>query len=572
MKTFTRFLLLAPTLLLAAPALHADVKLATIFGDHMVLQQEMKLPVWGTADPGETVTVKVGTDTAKTTAGADGKWRVDLAPLPDGTPPVTLTVTGKNSVTISDVLVGDVWLCSGQSNMGFSLGGGMTFGGVNDAPKYVAAANDPQMRLFRMDRTDSIDPQTDAKGTWEVCTPETASPFSAVGYLFGHELRQVLHRPIGLIDNAVGGTPAQAWTSLSGLEKEPMLKPYVETYEQNKANFAQATADHPAKMAAYFAKMKVWRQSDAVKKATAELKAWQEAVAAAQAAGQQPPPRPRPARGAPLPVPSPDGGPRAPTVLYNALIAPLIPLAIKGVAWYQGENNHTEGLAYRTIFSNMIRDWREKWGEGDFPFVYVQLACFKGNGPFQNWPYVRESQLKTLAVPKTGMAVAVDVGNPENIHPTDKQDVAHRVALAALHVAYGRDLVYSGPIYDAMQVQGNAVRLTFTHEGGGLIIGAAPWVAPGQQPIPTDKLYGFTIAGSDKKWVPADAKIDGNAVVVSSPNVAAPVAVRYDWANAPKGNLYNKEMLPASPFRTDEWHDDVAAEGQISGPAPAPAN
>jgi sialate O-acetylesterase len=561
-KTALVRLVLLTLLLPGSGALRAEVKLPAIFGDHMVLQQGLKLPVWGTAAPGETVTVAVGTETAKATADANGHWRVDLPPIAGASAPLTMTVTGTNKLTFSDVLIGDVWVCSGQSNMGFSLGGGMTFGGVNDSATVVAAANDPQLRLFEVAKADAIDPQSDTKGSWVLCTPETAAPFSAVGYLFGHELRQALNRPIGLIQSAYGGTPAQAWTSLSGLEKEPALQPYVDEVNRHKANFAQASADYPAKMAAYQQKVAAFRQSDAAKADAKILRAWQQAVAAAKAAGQNPPPRPAPGHRPPMPPPTPDGGPRAPTVLFNAMIAPVIPYAIKGVAWYQGENNHTEGKDYRTIFGNMIRDWREKWGEGDFPFVYVQLANFKGNGPIQNWPYVRESQLKTLALPNTGMAVAVDVGNPENIHPTDKQDVAHRLVLAARHVAYGQNLVYSGPIYDAMQVTGNAIRVTFTQPGGGLIVGSAPWVPPGQQPVPTDKLAGFEIAGADKHFVAADAKIDGNAVVVSSPSVPAPVAVRYDWANTPRGNLYNKEMLPASPFRTDEW-DDPAAAGKI---------
>jgi sialate O-acetylesterase len=317
-------------------------------------------------------------------------------------------------------------------------------------------------------------------------------------------------------------------------------------------------------LAAYPEKIAQWQKSDEGKAATEKLKAWQKAASEAKAAGKTPPVRPHPPTSTPQEPLPPDGGPYAPTTLYNAMIAPLIPFAIKGVAWYQGEANHAEGKAYRTLFGNMISDWREKWGEGDFPFVFVQLAALdKGKGSIQSLPCVRESQLKTLSLPNTGMAVTVDIGNPHNIHPTDKVDVGHRLALAARYVAYDEKLVYSGPIYDAMKISGNKITVTFTQTGSGLIVGSAPWVPPGQDPLPTDKLMGFEIAGADHKWVPADARIEEDAIVVSSPQVPAPVAVRYDWANAPKGNFYNKEKLPASPFRTDDWPDPIA-EGHIT--------
>jgi sialate O-acetylesterase len=250
------------------------------------------------------------------------------------------------------------------------------------------------------------------------------------------------------------------------------------------------------------------------------------------------------------------------------MINPLIPFAIKGAIWYQGESNAGAAAEYKTLFARMIKDWREKWAEGDFPFFWVQLASYKAS-PVQSWPYLRESQAETLALPKTGMATAVDIGDANNIHPIDKLDVGHRLALAALDVAYGKKQVDSGPVYSGMKVEGNSIRLTFTHLGGGLDIKQAPWTAPGSTPLPTDHLSGFTIAGADKKFVDADAKIDGNAVVVSSAQVAAPVAVRYDWANVCTGNLYNADGLPATPFRTDDWKDP-AAMGFIAPMAPKP--
>ena len=248
------------------------------------------------------------------------------------------------------------------------------------------------------------------------------------------------------------------------------------------------------------------------------------------------------------------------------MLAPLIPFAIKGTIWYQGEANAGQGAEYHVLFARMIKDWREKWGEGNFPFLWVQLASYKA-GKVQNWPFLREAQAKTLLLPNTGMVTAIDVGNPDDIHPTDKVDVGHRLALAAEHVAYGKKLVYAGPVYEAMHANGNSISLSFTHEGGGLVISSAPWAPPGTPAAAVDHLTGFTIAGADKNFVPADAKIDGSSVIVSSAQVPAPVAVRYDFENAPNplGNLYNKDGLPAFPFRTDDWTDPVA----MGLPAPA---
>jgi sialate O-acetylesterase len=532
----------------------AEVKMPAIFGDHMVLQQEATLPVWGTADAGEKVTVTVGKESGSATAGADGKWMVKLKALAASAQPVTMTMTvaGKNSLKFEDVLVGEVWICSGQSNMEFDRGGVKSFGGVADAATAVAQANDPQLRLFLVKKGLSLDPLAEVTGQWQVCMPESAALFSGVGYFFGRDLRKALNRPVGLIGTYWGGTPAQAWTSLSGLKKDPELAGYVEEHDKRVANFAAATAAYPAQLAAFKADEEAW-QKDVGATFVPLLNAWKKSAAEAQANGTAVPPAPVPSQPKPRGPVSPVGGPGTPATLFNAMIAPLIPYAIKGTIWYQGEANAGAPEQYRVLFARMITDWREKWGEGNFPFLFVQLAAFGKDGPSDTWPYLRESQLKTLALPKTGMATVVDIGNPKDIHPKDKEDVGGRLALAARHVAYGEKLVYSGPIYDAMKVEGGAVRVSFTHLGSGLTIGAAPWMAPGVQPLPTDKLVGFVVAGADKNWVEADAKIDGNDVVVSSAQVAAPVAVRYDWQNSPSGNLYNKDGLPASPFRTDEW-------------------
>ncbi len=544
--------------------LQADVKLPAIFGDHMVLQQETVLPVWGTADPGEKVTVTVGMESANATADAKGNWSVKLKALPSGSAPVTVTVEGKNKLTFSDVLVGDVWICTGQSNMEFN------FSGAHNAADELPKADDPQLRLFSVLHTASIQPATDVDrkqggGEWKLCTPQTIPSFTAVGYFFGRELRSKLQRPVGLIETCWGGTPAEAWTSLPALESTPALADYVTRYDTQLAAFPKAMEMYPAQMAAYQAALEKWNKEGKIPYQAA-MSAWNAAVETAKAAGATPPPRPT--TGGPPPMPhNPNGDSRLPTVLFNGMIAPLIPYAIKGTIWYQGESNTAKAMEYRTLFPLMITDWRKRWGLGDFPFLFVELAAYDDSAyPNQNWALLRESQVKTLALPRTGMASAVDIGDPKNIHPQDKIDVGLRLALVARHVAYGEDVVCSGPLYDSMKVDGNAIRISFTQTGGGLVIGKAPWIPASLQknPVSTTELESFTIAGADQKWEPAQAKIDGNTVVVSSAQVPEPVAVRYGWSDAPRCNLYNKEMLPASPFRTDDWPE-------IPPPATAPA-
>ncbi len=526
----------------------ADVKMPGIFGDHMVLQQEMKLPVWGTADPGEPVTVTVGGESAQTTAGSDGSWRVELPALPNGSPPTTMTVAGKNQVTFQDVLVGDVWICGGQSNMQFPLREDYT------AADAMAKA-DPQIRYIYVALKNTLDPQADiAGGKWIVCTPKDAGRCCAAGYFFARELRTKYPRPFGLIDSNAGGTRIQEWTSIDAQRKVPELKHYADDYDALKAAFPQASAEYPAKLAAYKDALAKWQQEVGTTY-NPLLAAWKAQADQAQKAGTPLPPRPVPAVPMPAePVPPEGKAGVTPAGLFNGMIAPLIPYAIKGALWYQGESNAGTSLAeYRAALQALIGDWRQRWGEGDFPFLIVQLASYKASA----WPIIRECQLETARmVPKTGLAVAIDIGDPGGpIHPIDKLDVGLRLARAAEHVAYGENNVYSGPLYDSMKIEGSSIRLSFTQVGSGLVIGSAPWVAPDQKPIPADRLRGFAIAGADKRWFAADATIDGNTVVVSSPQVPQPAAARYAWANAPKCNLYNKEGLPASPFRTDDWAD-----------------
>jgi sialate O-acetylesterase len=546
--------------LLAATALHATVRMSAIFGDHMVLQQETNVPVWGTALPGEKVTVTVDDHTATATAGTDGTWRTNLKPFAASSAPVTMTVAGSNTLTFQDVLIGEVWVASGQSNMEVPVSW------MADAAQVTAQATDTQLRVFYVEHGPfqgaAIEPRDHLSGHWDVCSPGVANNFSGVGYFFGRELRRQLKRPVGIIGSYVGGTPASAWVSRSGLAKAPAFTNYLDKYAEAKA----AAGSYSGQLNAAINNVNQWSDQAITAYATA-LSQWKADMMNA-AAGNNPQPGPPPAHpSGPAPqLPGNLAGDRhTPTVLFNAFIAPLIPYAIKGVIWYQGEDNGValaNAIEYRTLFPRLITDWREKWGEGDFPFLFVQLAGFTradigGPGGF-NFAMLREAQAKTLTLPKTGMATAVDIGAGTDIHPKDKLDVGVRLALDARHVAYGEDLVYTGPTYDKMAVEGKTVRVTFTQTGGGLIIGSAPWTAPNIQAIPTTSLVGFTMAGVDKKIFPANAKIEGTSVILSSPQVAAPVAVRYYWANLTQANLYNKEGLPAFPFRSDDW-DDVAS-------------
>jgi sialate O-acetylesterase len=545
----------------------ADVRLPGIFGSHMVLERDTKLPVWGWANAGEAVTVKLGEHTVRTTADADGKWRVALDPVKLAAAPLTLTVTGHNRLTFEDVLVGDVWICSGQSNMEFSFRWG-----AHNAAAEILKADEPQLRLFTVAKRISLEPVTEVHGEWKVCSPATMADFSSVGYFFGRELSHSLNRPIGLISAPWSGVPAQAFISLSALQKNPPFAHYISHYHYIADTFPKAQAAYPATLAVFWAQTKQWNESVAPTY-DAKLKEWQKAADQAKASGKPAPPKPEPSTPKPRYPNGPYVEPATPTVLYNGMIAPLIPYALKGVIWYQGESNGGpiaygngmifadesnayKGGEYQTLFPRLIADWRERWHQGDFPFLYVQLANYtKGQiKPSEGgWAYLREAQLKTLALANTGIAVTIDIGDAKDIHPKDKLDVGLRLALAAKHVAYRQDLVYSGPIYDAMKIETNTIRLTFKHTGGGLQIRVPPWTPTGtQQPAPTE-LTGFAIAGADRNWVWAKAQIDGNTVVVSSDQVPLPVAVRYGWASNPSCDLYNKEGLPASPFRTDDW-------------------
>jgi len=527
-------------------ALRAEVRMPAIFGDHMVLQQKLKVPVWGWAAPGEAITVTFKNQKRTAVTGADGQWRTDLEALEASSEPGTLTVAGQNNTLVfTDVLVGDVWIASGQSNMEFGI--------QNDSrgKEAIATATDSQIRFFFVPWSTALQPQTNIgramppsplNGKWLVCSPEIMNSdwawhgFSAVGYYFAKEIRGVVGQPIGMIATYKGGTPAQAWTSISGLEKDEALAHYVDDHRRITGDFTNAQTRLPQETEAY----------------QSELKKWKVEADQAKVAGQTP----RAAPKAPVP---PDGGYSAPANLFNGMVAPLIPYAIKGVIWYQGESNGDNlrlATEYLTLFSRLIKDWREKWQQGDFPFLYVQLPNI--NAPAKvpsegRWPWVRDAQLKTLSLPNTGMAVTIDIGEADNLHPPDKLYVGRRLALAARRVAYGQNLVYSGPIYESMSVEGNKIKIKFKNVGGGLAIGTPPPTADGKMALLPAELTGFGIAGADRNFVWAKAIHDADAVVVSSSNIEHPMAVRYDWGHNPPGDLYNKEGLPASPFRTDDW-------------------
>jgi sialate O-acetylesterase len=506
------------TLLVAAGSLtaRADVRLPAIFSDHMVVQANAPVPIWGWAEPGEEVAVSLGGESASGQAGTDGKWMVKLGQLKPSAEPQTLTVHGKNSRTVTDVLVGDVWLGSGQSNMAF------TVSRAKDAQTEIAQAAFPSIRMFTVASGSVPTPQPDCVGKWAVCTPATVGRFSAALFFFGRELHQTLQTPVGLIHSSVGGTPIEAWTDADVQAKSPELKGLIESKRAERANFD-------------LEKAKATYQQ--------ELASWREAVAKARAEGS---PLPKPPRNTALiHERSVDFG-----GLFNGKIAPLIPYAIRGVVWYQGEANASAEKApyYQYQLPLLIEDWRARWGY-EFPFAWVQLPNLESNPEARQWPLVREAMLKTLRLPHTGMAIAIDLGDPKNLHPANKQGIGHRLALWALGAVYGQKVpAISGPLPNGQEMSGGEITVKFRFADGGLVIGSQSGGG-----VKEGELKGFVIAGEDRQWKPAHAEMHDDRVTLSSPEVKQPVAVRYDWANNPDGNLYNAGGLPASPFRTDDW-------------------
>jgi sialate O-acetylesterase len=636
------------------------MKLSTIFGDNMVLQRDIPIPVWGWAAPGEKITATLDGQTARAIAADDGGWQVVFPPAPAGGP-FEMRVEGRETaVTLGNVLIGEVWLASGQSNMQWTVASSA------NAEREIRDASFDRIRLFTVERTAVVDAPREVSGHWSVCSPKTVGDFSAVAYFFGRELHRKLGVPVGLINSCWGGTLAEAWTSREMLRSLPLFQDVVDRYARSLANYEQANAEYlrrvkegeekfypadpgnvglkkgwaaldtdtsdwgmirvpsywqgagmdfsgvlwfrreveiPAEWAGreltlnlcpcdkhdttYFNNVKVGEMGREKPDAWATPRRYTIPAGLAQAArntlavrvysyayaggimgsvedlnlgpdGIADAARIRLAgtwrcqvehnfgKIVPLSVQQPlgPGNPNSPHILFDSMVRPLIPYAIRGAIWYQGESNAARPAEYRTLFPAMIRSWRDAWRQGEFPFLFVQLANYMqpAHEPQESdWAELREAQTVALQLPHTGMAVAIDIGDAADIHPKNKQDVGKRLALNALQGVYGlADVVPSGPLHAGASVEGNKIRVRFTHADGGL-------VARGGEPS------GFAIAGADRKFVWAKAEIADDSVLVWSDEVPQPVAVRYGWANNPVCNLYNAAGLPASPFRTDDW-------------------
>jgi sialate O-acetylesterase len=653
------FVAAAPSLFLLMflpPGVEAEPRLPHLFTDHMVLQQDMKISVWGWADPEERITVNLGPHTSETVATPAGRWDVSLPAMHAGGP-FTLIVRGKKIVEVKDVLLGEVWIASGQSNMSYALSG------AKGAAEEISAANYPQMRFFTVPKRIALAPQENTlTAAWEICTPDTAKIFSAVAYFFGRDLHKALNVPIGLILSAWPGTAGEEWTDPDSLRREPVLRPIVERWEampEEVKNLAAGPAEISLEFddfellpaagstgtptlfcnfddgasrtetggiwtynwpdaagstfdlvapgrggAGYAARvagkldgtsssnlqatfksdgsptdlgssigMRFWvrgkgafqfqmlqptisdwdNYSAEMIRATPE---WQEVTIwfkdLKQAGwGVSEPFTTNALTGFVLNIMAPLGDPeRPPSGLYHGMIAPLDKYRIRGAIWYQGEGNTWRAEQYRTLLPSLIQGWRKGFGEPDFPFLIVELPNLGESPPLGDsiWAELRDAQLWTLkTVPNTGLAVTIDVGDSKNLHPPRKAEVGDRLALWALGTTYGRQIVYSGPIYESMKIAGNELHIHFRHVGNGLEARGGA-------------LEGFSIAGADRRFHGADARIDGDEVVVSSKEVSSPVAVRYAWAGSPESNLYNKNGLPASPFRTDDWPGATAGK------------
>lgn len=620
----------------------ANVSIADIFSDNMVLQRNIDLKVWGNANPGEKLFVSFNGQKLRTKADKNGKWSVVLKPMKAGGGPLNMTVRGKNEIVLKNILIGDVWICSGQSNMQ------MKVSETNNAEKEIKNANYSKIRLFTVPNTVSNVPKNNIpNASWQICTPETIKDFSAVGYFFGSGLQKEIDVPIGLIHTSWGATCVETWTSKASITKLPKYEDFGERIDNyNVTTIAQKYEDDLKKALGGFPEKEMGMEEKWMLPGT-DRSTWKSMTLPTlwENAGyqrlngrvwfsydfnltaQELDNRPNlhlgkihdyditwvngqkvgemkwandveriytvpkqilkvgknnisvriedkyykggfaskadklflqlgqkkiPLSGEwkfKVDIVIPDFKPLpndVPSLLYNAMINPLIPYGIKGVIWYQGESNTPRSKEYEITFPNMINNWREDWKQGDFPFLFVQLANFRlsqSTPKDDAWAELRECQTKTLSVKNTGMAVAIDVGEAHNIHPLNKQDVGNRLMLSALKVAYDKDIVHSGPIYKSMQIEGDKARISFDHIGSGLLV--------------KDKhgyINEFEIAGADKKFYWAKAKLDGDKIIVWSDKVEKPVAVRFAWASNPANfNLYNKDGLPASPFRTDDW-------------------
>ena len=508
-------------------AARADVKLPSVFSNHMVLQRGLPVPVWGWAEPGEEVTVKFAEQSKSAKADENGKWDVKLDALDASSTGRTMAVTGKNNISLQNVMFGDVWIFSGQSNMEWSTNATM------NAQQEMEGAKFPAIRLFNVPgHITSPLPQENCPGNWQECTPQTVAGFSAVGYFFGRHLHQQTNTPIGLIGTNWGGTRIEPWTPPVGFRSVPQLKPLADQVDR----FDPTTDAGKLTWENYLKSVENWT-ADARK----ALKAGQTPTTVPATPGYN------------------DGG--QPTAIYNAMVAPLAPYGVRGAIWYQGESNGSEGESYYHKMQALINGWRSVWNRDDnFPFYFYHVQLANWQQPTDNpaggdgWAQVRDAQRKSLTIPHTGMAVTIDIGEAGDIHPRNKQDVGLRLAYWALRDVYqDREVVVSGPLYREMKIEGNKVRISFDHAAGDLMVGKKQGLAP-MQKDPSGKLARFAIAGKDKQWHWAEATVEGSTVVVSSEKVPEPLAVRYAWSMNPQGaNLYNAAGLPAAPFRTDDW-------------------
>ena len=498
-------LLITVSLLLASP-LRAELKMPGIFGDHMVLQQKQFNPIWGWDTPGAEVTVSFAGQTLSTKAGSDGKWTVKLAPLPANATPQTLTIVGSSKREIRDVLIGEVWMCSGQSNMGFKLTD--DWNGDLEA----AASKMPNLRLIKVPNLGTQEMQNDFKGQWQVAQPETSLKFSAVGFLYGRYLHQILNVPVGLIDNAWGGSGAEAWVRRAAFQDDPRFKTLME-----------ATAKREAALLPDQGKAELDRL----------LVEWQ--AACIKAGTTNPPWQPE----------NWLAGRYRPGNIFAGVLSPMLGYGIKGVIWYQGESNAGRGYEYASLFPFLIEQWRKDWGQGDFPFYWVQLANFSAQSAIPKdsaWAELREAQTKALQLTNTGQAVIIDLGEGKDIHPRNKHDVAARLVRWALVKDYGMKLPFRSPEFQSLTITSNQATVTIDCFGSKL------------RPFGVEEAKGFAVCGADKIWHWATGKIVSvNKVEVWSDAVASPVAVRYAWGDNPVCNLYSNDGLPVTPFRTDDF-------------------
>ena len=494
----------------SASQARAGVTLPDVLSDSMVLQRGVRVPVWGTASPGEAVNVSFAGQTKKTAAGADGRWRVWLDPLKANATPMVLTVSGQNKIELKDVLVGEVWLVSGQSNMQFTLGE------TKEATAAIAAAQHPNIRLFNVSRQVAFKHRPPPLATWRAASPESVKDFSAAGYYFAVEIEKELGVPVGIINSSYGGSQAEAWTPVEYLLSNADLKPTVE-------------------------RTKIWDEERPRVKVEydEQIKRWREEADKTRAAGARPSPSP--------PVPDALREYRVASSIYDGMIEPLIPFPVRGAFWYQGESNEARAQQYGILLPTMIRAWRERWGQGDYPFGIVQLPNYRDQKPEpadEAWSHIREAQRRTArSTRNAGLIVTIDVGEARDIHPKNKLDVGRRMARWALADVYGRKMTATGPMFRKLKAEGPKLVLTFDDVGSGLRIRDG------------DKLQEFAVAGEDRKWHWAEARIVGkDRVEVWSSEVPRPVAARYAFNNNPRQpNLTNDTGLPAAPFRTDDW-------------------